>query len=158
MRAKLKEPMNHHESRDTVIAKKKPKKRGVVTYVFHDIEEQIPAAADRNAARNAAENNQEDGDSLSDILQQKERIRSIITPDVNKKEEELLGGKPQVVGNSEGRSPYNGAQLRVVSVNHKKNKKDAIFDNKPDSSNASSSYQPGDKSLNEPSAQSKEAS
>lgn len=59
----------------------------------------------------------------------------------------MLGGKQKVVGNADGRSPYNGAQLKVVSVNHKKNKKDAIFEGQAESSVSSSNNQPGDKSI-----------
>ena len=131
MRANLKEPANHNLSRPTVVVKKKAKKSGINTYVFAEREDSIPdkdgMGQDKERARKALVD-EEDGDSLSAILQQKERIRSIITPDVDSRSEQLLGGKPSVVGNSDGRSPYNGAALRVVSLNHKKNKKEAIFD------------------------------
>ena len=65
---------------------------------------------------------------------EKERIRCLITPNPDHKDKELLdiNSKKQVVANNQGRSPYQGAQLKVVSVNHKLQKKDPVFHNQCD--------------------------
>ena len=72
-----------------------------------------------------------EGDSLCDILIQKERIRSLITPDEpirqHERIQQAVGEKKDVIGNHAGRSPYSGAQLKVVSVNHKNQKNDPVF-------------------------------
>ena len=46
--------------------------------------------------------------NLSSIFLEKEKIRSLITPNPDAKEKELLNvnSKKQVVANNEGRSPY----------------------------------------------------
>ena len=66
---------------------------------------------------------------MSSIFLEKEKIRSLITPNPDQRAKELLNvdSKSQVVANGDGRSPYQGAQLRVVSVNHKQQKKDPVF-------------------------------
>lgn len=65
-------------------------------------------------------------------MQQKERIRSLITPgdEVGNRNSLLDGGcvKEAVVKNSDGRSPYRGAALRVVSINHRKQGADPVFE------------------------------
>ena len=94
-----------------------------MTYVFQEIR---PAEIGSNIRLVNVDENEE-GDSLSAILQQKERIRSIITPDIDQRDEILLGGKHNVINNSDGRSPFNGVQLKVISLNHKKNKNDPVF-------------------------------
>ncbi len=99
---------------------------GPVTYVFQELDN----ANDKNSSKGDKD---EDGDSLSDILQQKERIRSLITPDEDKSEgKNSLGGKVGgQLGDKDSRSPYQGAQLNVVSINHKKNGANPIFDPQP---------------------------
>ena len=94
-----------------------------MTYVFQEIR---PAEIGSNIRLVNVDENEE-GDSLSAILQQKERIRSIITPDIDQRDEILLGGKHNVINNSDGRSPFNRVQLKVISLNHKKNKNDPVF-------------------------------
>lgn len=42
IRAQLKDPLNHNESRETFKAKRKQKKQGIVTYVFQELQEEIP--------------------------------------------------------------------------------------------------------------------
>ena len=52
-----------------------------MTYVFQEIRPAEIGLVNQRVMRD-----EEEGDSLSAILQQKERIRSIITPDVDPKE------------------------------------------------------------------------
>lgn len=66
-----------------------------------------------------------EGDSLSEILQQKERIRSIITPNGDPQD---LAKRIETIKNKDGRSPYAGAQLKVVSINHKNQSQDPVFE------------------------------
>ena len=115
--------LNHHGSRKTIKAQSKQNQaEGRVTYVFQELDN----ANDKNSSKGDKD---EDGDSLSDILQQKERIRSLITPDEDKSgDKNSLGGKIGQLGNKDGRSPYQGAQLNVVSINHKKNGANPVFD------------------------------
>ena len=77
---------------------------------------------------------QQQQDSLCDILHEKEKIRSLITPNPDHREQELLDNqsKKRVTANNDGRSPFKGAQLRVVSINHKKQKKDPVFEQQDD--------------------------
>ena len=67
-----------------------------------------------------AKSQQEQDESIRDILQQKERIRSIITPgnDAEKAKNKALdpGAESKVIQDKDGRSPYDGAQLKVVSI------------------------------------------
>ena len=97
-----------------------------MTYVFQEIR---PAEIGSNIRLVNVDENEE-GDSLSAILQQKERIRSIITPDIDQRDEILLGGKHNVINNSDGRSPFNGVQLKVISLNHKKKQEWSSFPKK----------------------------
>ena len=84
-------------------------------------------------ARGQLSDDKEDGegDSISDILIQKERIRSIITPGCDKQSEkeaqEKAEGHQHLAQNEYGRSPYSGAQLKAVSINHKNVKQDPVF-------------------------------
>lgn len=75
---------------------------------------------------------EDDGESLSKMLQQKERIRSLITPGDEVGQNNSLLDKDcrreMVVKNQDGRSPYRGAQLKVVSINHRKQGADPIFE------------------------------
>ena len=117
-------PFNgHHLSRDSFNAKVKPRFAGKVTYVFQDQE-----AGDKDGGD--GQGKEEEGDSLSEILQQKERIRSLITPGEPEKNAgcDALGLQKKDIANNDGRSPYQGAQLRVVSVNHRKQGENPIFE------------------------------
>lgn len=118
---------NINEIRQTVAVqgdKNKLAKQKPVKYVFQELGHPENPAGDKEGGAG--------GDSLSDILHQKEKIRSLITPDPDRKEQEMLniGSRQEVVANAIGRSPYCGAQLKVVSVNHRKQKNDPIFENK----------------------------
>lgn len=65
-------------------------------------------------------------------MQQKERIRSLITPgdDMKEKNKKLDPGLHEnLIENNEGRSPFEGAKFKVVSVNHKKQGANPVFDN-----------------------------
>ena len=78
-----------------------------MTYVFQELGHPDNPAHDKEGG---ADHDPKE-DSLSDILHQKEKIRSLITPDPDQKEQELLdnNSKKEVVANAHGRSPYKGA-------------------------------------------------
>ena len=125
---------NINEIRPSVVTheNQKPRLKHKVTYVFQAAaapNEEPPNAQPANAAGGAEESAQERDNNLSSIFLEKEKIRSLITPNPDQRAKELLNvaSKSQVVANGDGRSPYQGAQLRVVSVNHKQQKKDPVF-------------------------------
>ena len=99
-------------------------------YEFHELGHPENPVDNKNGGGGVFRGNGHQEDSLSDILHQKEKIRSLITPDPDQKEQDLLNNssKKDVVANAEGRSPYKGAQLRVISVNHKMQKYDPVFE------------------------------
>ena len=104
---------NHHESRKSVKAKSKPTRPEKVAYVF----------CEKESSKKQNEDGQ--GESYSEILQQKEHIRCLITP--NAQDQNDNDSKPDQIQNEDGRSPYQGAQLKVVSVNHKNAGNDPVF-------------------------------
>ena len=110
----------HNESRTFQKLHSKPFRQGRVTYVFEDQKEE---AVNQDKEEGLQRNQQEQDESIRDILQQKERIRSIITPgnDAQKAENKALdpGAGQNAVEAEDGRSPYQGAQLQVVSINQK---------------------------------------
>ena len=62
----------------------------------------------------------DDGMGLGDgdLRQEKDLIRDIVTPNIQGNE---------LLSNDEGRSAFNGAVLKVVSLNHKNQSKDPVF-------------------------------
>ena len=115
---------NINEIRPTIVSHNNQKPRNDrqrrVRYEFQELGHPDNPAADKEGGGGFRGSGPQE-DSLSDILHQKEKIRSLITPDPDRKEQELLNNqsKKDVVANANGRSPYKGAQLRVISVNHK---------------------------------------
>lgn len=124
----------HNEPNDSRGTKHKQSTRGRVTYVFDDeAKEQerelqqehedlkradAPAPAEPLVAPD--ESKKENG--FNEILRQKEKIRSIITPQDH-------DNKPIAAAN--GRGPYNGAALKVVSIKHKAQQQQPIYDAVP---------------------------
>lgn len=138
--------ININEIRQTVVSHKNQKPlqdcQRRVTYVFQELGHPDNPAGDKECGDNDLEapqqqsqhQQQQQQDSLCDILHEKEKIRSLITPNPDHREQELLDNqsKKRVTANNDGRSPFKGAQLRVVSINHKKQKKDPVFEQQDD--------------------------
>ena len=134
---------NINEIRTTIVRKQqlKPRLRNKVKYEFQELLDNEPQGRPVEVAvvvEAAADNQDQDSNknndaskNLSKIILEKERIRSLITPNPDNKEKELLdiNSKKQVVANNKGLSPYQGGILKVVSVNHKLQKKDPVFQN-----------------------------
>ena len=118
----LKEAINkkHHESRTWHKVHTKKVDKTKVRYVFEEPKPVIEAPGDKEEG---------EGDSISDILIQKERIRSIITPGCDDKDKgaDKAEGHKVVAQNDNGRSPFQGAKLSAISINHKNVKQDPVF-------------------------------